>query len=121
MNLRTYHLAICDTGGDLLTMLDLTGAQMFRARLELNAFGALQVTFPLSLWELEYTAIDNLIHLYVNHNERDDLDLWGTYFLRDYTILQDENQLEWITISGYGLEHLYYRRIFHIINISGIL
>lgn len=110
MTTRLYQLAFRDTDGALVTVMDLTGAMQMRYSKELNTFGSFLLTLPADLARPVMGLLDGVVEVIWSDVAGQNV-VDGVYLLR-YQGYLGEGRTDAYTITGRGLEHLLWRRIF---------
>ncbi len=110
MTTRLYQLAFRDTDGDLVTVMDLTGAMKMRYSLAVNSFGLFLLTLPSDLAKPVMGMLDGAVQvIWTDEPGQNVVD--GTYLLR-YKGYLGQGRTDIYTIAGYGPEHMLWRNIF---------
>jgi hypothetical protein len=110
MTTRLYQLAFRDTSGDLVTIMDLTGAMNMRYSKVRNGFGSFLLTLPYDLAKPIMGVLDGVVQVIWTDGEGSNI-LDGNYLLRHKGFL-GEDRTDIYTITGRSPEHLLTRRIF---------
>lgn len=110
MTTRLYQLAFRDTDGDLVTVLDLTGAMTMRYSLAVKAFGSFLLTLPSELAKPVMGMLDGVVQVIWTDTPGVNV-VDGSYLLR-YQGYVGEGRTDIYTITGHTPEHLLWRRIF---------
>lgn len=110
MTTRLYQLAFRDTDGDLVTVLDLTGAMQMRYSKQVNSIGSFLLTLPADLAKPVMGLLDGVVEVIWSDDAGQNV-VDGTYLLR-YQGYLGQGRTDIYTITGRSLEHLLWRRIF---------
>lgn len=103
-------LWMCDQRGALLDVFDESIISSLSYALVENEINAVEVVLP-QLWPWEYFDVDQIMLVQLDVGQGPYIDANRAYFLTDWDYYSDENNMQWIRLTGVDGNDLLNRRI----------
>lgn len=108
--MTSYTLFICDQFGAVQEVIDQSIISTLDYALVENEINAVEITLP-QLWPWEYFEADQILLIQRNAGAGPYIEADRAFFLQDFAYYSDENNMQWITLTGVDGNDLLNRRI----------
>lgn len=108
--MTTYTLFLCDQFGAVQDVIDQSVISSLHYALVENEINAVEIVLP-QLWPWEYFEADQLLLIQRNAGAGPYIEADRAFFLQDFEYYTDENNQQWIQLTGVDGNDLLNRRI----------